>query len=205
MTASSRRRNYKNTVVFSYFSEKNSQCSSVVLESVAVLLHRIEIDLDEESSREDLLCSSSVQSRRNIFSKSFHQEWLASPLSPLSVVIFKEVSFKYTACIHRSMIMLDERLEFSFPYESSWEKHMTYWMLNVIKIVMGITREELHQVKVQEGSFQNYLVKFRILFAGFPHCLTLIFLKLISEENNRSQIKYIVLKIFPVLDEAKKS
>lgn len=36
-----------------------------------VLLHRIEIDLDEESLRGDSMYSS-VQSRHNIFSESFH-------------------------------------------------------------------------------------------------------------------------------------
>lgn len=88
--------------------------------------------------------------------------------------------------------MLDERLKFSFSYKSSWEKYMTYLALNVIKNVMGITAEELHQVK--EGGFQKYLVKFGMYFACLLHCLTLIFLRLISKENNRSRIKYIVFK-----------
>lgn len=61
VTASSRRKNYKNIIVFSYFTErKTAQCSSVVLKRIPVLLHRIEIDLDEDSSREDSLYSSSV-------------------------------------------------------------------------------------------------------------------------------------------------
>lgn len=77
---------------------------------------------------------------------------------PLLVVIFKEVFFECTAFIHRSLIMLDERLEFGFSYESSWEKYMTYWMLHGVKIVMDTTREELYQVK--EGSFQKYLIKY---------------------------------------------
>lgn len=49
---------------------------------------------------------------------------------------------------------------------------------------MCITAEELYQVK--EGGFQKDLVKFGIYFACFPYCLTLIFLRSISKENNRS-------------------
>lgn len=73
MTGNSRRKNYKNIVVFSYFTKrKTALLSSVVLESIAaVLLHGIEIDFDEALLREDLLYSSSLQPRCNIFSKSF--------------------------------------------------------------------------------------------------------------------------------------
>lgn len=85
MTANSRRKNYKNIVVFGYFTErKTASRSSMVSEGIAVLLHRIEIDLDEESSRGDSIYSSSVQSICHIFSKSFHQEWLA----PLLLVLY---------------------------------------------------------------------------------------------------------------------
>lgn len=90
----------------------------MVSEGIAVLLDRIEIDLDKESSRGDSMCSSSVQCRCNIFSKGFHQEWLAV-FFPL-VVILKEICFKYTTHIHRSLIMLDE----AFVINSSYEKLM---------------------------------------------------------------------------------
>lgn len=72
MTDNSRGKNYNNIVVFSYSTKRiTALLSSVVLESIDVLLHRIEIDFDEELSREDSLYSSSLQSRRNIFSKNF--------------------------------------------------------------------------------------------------------------------------------------
>lgn len=84
---------------------------------------------------------------------------------PFLVVIFKEVSFKYPARIHRSLIMLHEGLIFSFPDESSWGK-MSYSTLNIIKNLMGVTTEELHQMK--EGSFQKHLVKFGMHYACSP-------------------------------------
>lgn len=72
MTANSGRKQYKNIVIFGYFIERETaQCSSVVLGGITVLLHRIEIDLDEESSKGDSVYSSG-QPRYNVFSNSFH-------------------------------------------------------------------------------------------------------------------------------------
>lgn len=81
------------------------------------------------------------------------------------VVIFKEVSFKYPARIHRSLIMLHEGLIFSFPDENSWGK-MSYSTLNIIKNPIGVTTKELHQM--EEGSFHEHWINFGMHFACSP-------------------------------------
>lgn len=51
---------------------------------------------------------------------------------------------------------------------------MTYWTLSIIKIVMGITTEELHQS--ESGEFLDIFGKIWNAFPCFPYFLIWIFL-----------------------------
>lgn len=50
---------------------------------------------------------------------------------------------------------------------------MTYWTVNVIKIVMSVTTEELHQVKEK---FPEIFGKIWNAFCMFRYCLIWLFL-----------------------------
>lgn len=78
--------------------------------------------------------------------------------------------------------------------KSSWDKYlsMTYSVLNIFKKVMGVYYRS--NALSAGGKFSGISGKMWNSICMFRPSLILIFLRLISEENNWSQIKYIVFQ-----------